>query len=178
MLKKAMFLIILFAACSLMAESKYHTAMGLHFGISTGNGYSVRTWGTDNAYQFTFAAYATGDKDPDYKPSDFYNHDYRDARKNSLSLGVNYLWGLLRAESYDFYLITGGSFTYRKVKRYSSAYDSRWVQDNRWAIGVGPGFEFEFSDRFHVAIEVPMTYNHKDDITMYIPSGGFYYYFK
>lgn len=178
-MNKALFLlIILMITTGLYAEKQYTTAIGLHFGTSTGNGYSFRKWGEDIGYQITFSAYSTGDKNPDYTSSDFTNHDYRDARKNSINLGVNYLWQLLESDSYKFYIISGGSFTYRRVKRYARYDDSRWVQDNRWALGVGPGFEFEFSDRFHVCIEMPMTYNQKDDITPFIPSGGFYYYFK
>jgi len=173
-----MIVLLLCGLTALSAMDKYDTAMGLHFGASTGNGYSIRKWGDANAYQFTFAAYATGDRNPDYDEYDFTGTDYRNARKNSVSLGVNYLWGLLNSERYNFYLMTGMSYTLRKVKRYYAPEDSKWVRDDRWAVGAGPGFEFEFSDRFHVCIEIPMTYNHNDDITMYIPSGGFYYYFK
>jgi hypothetical protein len=177
---RRMLMIVLFLCglAALSAIEKYNTAMGLHFGETTGNGYSIRNWGDTNAYQITFAAYATGDRNPEYDHYDFTGTDYRNARKNSISLGVNYLWGLLNAERYNFYLISGMSYTFRSVKRYYAPSDSKWVRDDRWAVGAGPGFEFEVSDRFHVCIEIPMKYNHKDDITMYIPSGGFYYYFK
>ncbi|MCB5265506.1 MAG: hypothetical protein LHW41_04605 [Candidatus Cloacimonetes bacterium] len=178
MFKKILIVLMVCASAQLAAMDTYNTAIGLHFGTSSGNGYSIRKWGDSNAYQVTFAAYATGKRDPIYQNSDFNNHEFRTARKNSVSMGVNYLWGLHDAERYKFYVMTGMSYIMRKVKRYYAPDDNKWVRDDRWTIGAGPGFEFEFSDRFHVCIELPMSYNDRDDITMYIPSGGFYYYFK
>ncbi|MCB5251772.1 MAG: outer membrane beta-barrel protein [Candidatus Cloacimonadaceae bacterium] len=162
MLKKSLIILFVCVSAHLAGMNKYHTAMGLHFGTSTGNGYSIRKWGDINAYQFTLSAYTSGKRDSESNP-----------RKNSISLGANYLWGLHQSEKYRFYLMSGMSYTVRRVKE-----DSTWKSDDRWTVGFGPGFEFEFSDRFHVCIEVPMTYNHKDEMIPYIPSGGFYYYFK
>ncbi|MCB5270719.1 MAG: hypothetical protein LHW56_02620 [Candidatus Cloacimonetes bacterium] len=178
MVKKILIVLMVCASAHLLAMDAYDTAMGLHFGTSTGNGYSIRKWGKSSAYQVTFAAYATGQRDPNYHNSDFTHNEYHTARKNSVSLGANYLWELHDSDRYKFYVMTGMAYTMRKVKRYYAPDDNKWVRDDRWTIGAGPGFEFEFSDRFHVSVELPMTYNNKDDITMYIPSGGFYYYFK
>ncbi len=178
MRRKTLFLICFLLISGLLIAENYNTAMGLHFGTSTGNGYSYRKWGDAGAFQVTFAAYSTGDRNPDWNDSDFINRDYKDARKNSISLGMNYLWDLLQTEKYRFYLMTGTAYTYRKVKRFTDPNTSSWERVDRWAIGVGPGFELEFSDRFHFSIEIPMTYNHNDDIIPYIPSVGFYYYFK
>lgn len=178
MLRKLFIVLFLIVLAQLSAMDKYNSAMGIHIGASTGNGYSFRKWGETSAYQLTFSAYATGEKDPNYTSSDFTDHDYRNARKMNITFGGNYLWGLLTADHYNFYLMTGMSYTFRKVKRYYSVVDSKFVRDDRWAIGVGPGFEVEFSDRFHLSIELPITYKQNDDITMYIPCAGFYYYFK
>lgn len=162
MFKKILVVLFVCLSAHLAGLDKYNTAMGVHFGTSTGNGYSVRNWGKSNAYQLTFAAYTSGKRNSTHNP-----------RKNSISLGANYLWGLHDSEHYNFYIISGMAYTVRRVKE-----DGIWESDDRWTAGAGPGFEFEFSDRFHVSIELPMTYNYKDDITMYIPSAGFYYYFK
>ena len=162
MFKKILIVLFVCLTAHLAAMDKYNTAMGVHFGTSTGNGYSIRKWGESNAYQLTFAAYTSRK-----------HHPYSITRKNSVSLGANYLWGLHDSERYKFYLMTGMAYTVRRVRE-----DGLWKSDDHWTVGAGPGFEFEFSDRFHVSIELPMTYNDKDDITMYIPSGGFYYYFK
>ncbi|MCB5263053.1 MAG: porin family protein, partial [Candidatus Cloacimonetes bacterium] len=159
MFKKILILLFVCVSAHLAGMDKYNTAMGVHFGTSTGNGYSIRKWGNTNAYQLTFAAYTTGNRNSNHNP-----------RKNSISLGANYLWGLHDSQRYKFYVLSGMAYTIRRVKE-----DGTWESDDRWAVGAGPGFEFEFSDRFHVSIELPMTYNYKDDITMYIPSGGFYY---
>lgn len=179
MFKKILIVLFVCVSAHLAGLDRNHTAMGVHFGSATGNGYSFRRWGERDGYQLTFAAYATGKRNPEYTQNDFsYGEEYRNARKNSVSLGANYLWGLHDAPRHNFYVISGMSYAVRRVKRYYAPNDSKWVSDDRWTIGVGPGFEFEFSDRFHVCFEVPMTYNNRDDITMFIPSGGFYYYFK
>jgi hypothetical protein len=162
MFKKILIVLFVCVSAHLAGLDKYSTAMGVHFGTSTSSGYSIRKWGESNAYQLTFAAYTSKN-----------DHPLGITRKNSISTGANYLWGLHDSERYKFYLMTGMSYTIRRVKE-----DGLWKSDDRWTVGAGPGFEFEFSDRFHVCIELPMTYNNKDDITMYIPSGGFYYYFK
>ncbi|HQQ67338.1 MAG TPA: hypothetical protein PLX77_00780 [Candidatus Cloacimonadota bacterium] len=178
-------LIALLAFGSLMAFERYSTAMGLHLGTSTGKGYSVRHWNKTNGYQATFSAYAWGSRHPDYEYSDFdADEDYKNSRKQTGNFAVNYLWDLQRTNEYHFYLITGGNYTIQKVKRYhkpiSSSYPilSEWVNNNKWAIGVGPGFELKLAERFHFTCELPITFNQRDDIVMYVPAIGVYYYFR
>jgi hypothetical protein len=36
----------------------------------------------------------------------------------------------------------------------------------------------KLANRFHVSVELPITFNHKDDLVMYIPALGIYYYFR
>lgn len=177
---KRYLLILLAIMCvsGLFAFENYNTAMGFHFGTSTGSGYSVRHWGKSNGYQATIAAYAYGSKNPDYSNSDFVGEDYKNARRQTGLLGLNYIWNLQKAKEYHFYVLTGGSYTLQKVKRYYSPNDSKWVNDNKWSIGAGPGFEMMLADRFHISVELPITYNHRDDIVMYIPAVGIYYYFR
>lgn len=178
MFKKILIILFVCVTAHLAGMDKYDTAMGLHFGTSTGNGYSIRHWGKSNGYQATFAAYAIGKLNPEFDANDFVYDEFHTARKNSVSLGANYLWGLHDSERYKFYLISGMAYTVRRVKRYYAPDESKWRSEDRWTVGAGPGFEFEFSDRFHVSIELPMTYNYKDEIQPFIPAGGFYYYFK
>ncbi|MDD3097882.1 MAG: hypothetical protein PHU99_09205 [Candidatus Cloacimonetes bacterium] len=175
------YLLIMIALCgitSLMAFEGYSTSMGFHFGTSTGSGYSVRHWTTTNGFQGTIAAYAYGSRNPDYESSDFNGDDYKNARRQTGMLGLNYLWNLQRTKDYHFYIISGGSYSLQKVKRYYDPETYKWVNDNKWSVGAGPGFEMKLANRFHVSVELPITFNHKDDLVMYIPALGIYYYFR
>jgi hypothetical protein len=91
---------------------------------------------------------------------------------------LNYLWNLQRTKDYHFYIISGGSYSLQKVKRYYNPETYKWVNDNKWSVGAGPGFEMKLANRFHVSVELPITFNHKDDLVMYIPALGIYYYFR
>lgn len=149
--------------------------MGLHFGTSTGNGYSFRKWNHAASYQVTFAAYTSDNDDPNFSN---YTNFPRTHGRRTVSMGLNYIAPLLETDNYNFYMIAGGSYAYRLLRRYTNANDGDWKRSDRWTLGVGPGFEFAFSDRFHMSIEFPMTVNNKSDITMTVPAGGIYYYFK
>lgn len=177
---KRILLILIAVVCfsGLMAFENYNTSMGFHFGTSTGSGYSVRHWTNTNGYQITIAAYAYGSRNPEYDNNDFYDDNYKNARKQTGTLGLNYLWNLQKTKDYHFYIISGGSYSLQKVKRYYAPEDHKWVNDNKWTVGAGPGFEMMLAERFHVSVELPITYNHKDDIVMYIPAVGVYYYFR
>lgn len=184
MKRYVLILLAVMGMSALMAFEDYSTSMGFHFGTSTGSGYSVRHWTSSNGFQGTIAAYAYGSKNPNYDNSDFYNKPYKNARRQAGSLGLNYLWNLQRSPDYHFYILSGGSYTLQKVKRFyepespSGEITSKWVNDNKWSIGAGPGFELKLAERFHMSVELPITYNHKDDIVMYIPAVGIYYYFR
>lgn len=173
-------LIVLVGLNALFAFQGYNSAMGLHFGTSTGNGYGIRHWNAQNGYQVVISAYAYGSKNPHYDIYDF-DKDYKDARRQAGELGLNYLWDLQRTRDYHFYIMSGGSYKLQKVKRFykpNSGRSPEWVRDDKWSVGAGPGFEWKLAERFHMSIELPITYNQKDDIIMYIPALGIYYYFK
>ncbi len=176
MFKKILFIAILFGITQLMAFDKYSTAMGLHFGTSSGNGYSIRHWGKGFSYQATFAAYTSNNDKPDF---DNYTIFPRTYGRRTVSLGLNYLLPLLETKDYNFYLMMGGSYAFRYKRIFEDINDSgTWKEADKWTMGIGPGFEFAFSDRFHVSVELPMTVNHRQDLSMTIPAAGVYYYFK
>lgn len=177
MLKKLIILILLSCLSYLMAFDNYSSAMGLHFGSSTGSGYSIRHWSSIGGIQGTLAAYTSDNDNPSFSYSPTEENPIVHGKRTIL-LGANYLIPLLEAKTYNFYIIAGGSYSFRSERLYTSRTQSSWKQRDRWTLGVGPGFEFSLSDRFHLSIEIPITMNYKDDLTMYIPAGGLYYYFK
>jgi len=175
MFKKILFFSILLGITQLMAFDKYDTAMGLHFGNSTGNGYSLRQWNNAFSYQLTFGAYTTDNGDPNFSN---YTSYPRTHGRRTISMGMNYIAPLLETSGHNFYFLIGGAYTYRDIRRYTSADQGTWKRSDKWTLGIGPGFEFAFSERFHMSVEVPITLNNKGDITMTVPAGGIYYYFK
>lgn len=168
-------LIVLLAINALFAFNDYSTAMGLHFGTSTGNGYSIRKWNDNNGYQLVFSAYAFGSKKA---PTYFDDKNYKNGRRQAGEMSFNYLWDLRRTSDYHFYIMSGASYKLQKVKRFYRTGDTEWVRDDKWAVGAGPGFEWKLAERFHMSLELPITYNQSDDIVPYIPALGIYYYFK
>lgn len=170
-------LIALVAINALFAFKGYDSAMGLHFGTSTGNGYSIRKWNGSNGFQAVFSAYAYGSKKA---PRYFDGKEYKDGRRQAGELSFNYLWDLRRTNDYHFYIMSGGSYKLQKVKRFyrDEDRDPEWIRDDKWAVGAGPGFEWKLAERFHMSLELPITFNESDDIVPYIPALGIYYYFK
>ena len=167
------------------------TALGLHFGTSSGNGYSMRWMKGDRGLQCTFGAYTAGSNDnvDDYD-DDSYLVSIRTAegRRTSLELAANYLHTLDEFPNGLLYIMAGGSFKYFQKRMFEVDVNNHqidWDSERsylkrqlRWTIGAGPGFEIGYGSNFRFALEVPLTYNWKDEIVMYIPQAGIYYYFR
>ncbi|HQH50521.1 MAG TPA: hypothetical protein PLA08_03860 [Candidatus Cloacimonadota bacterium] len=167
------------------------TALGLHFGTSSGNGYSMRWMKGDRGLQCTFGAYTAGSNDNvDYYDDDSYLVSIRTAegRRTSLELAANYLHTLDEFPNGLLYIMAGGSFKYFQKRMFEVDVNNHqidWDSERsylkrqlRWTIGAGPGFEIGYGSNFRFALEVPLTYNWKDEIVMYIPQAGIYYYFR
>lgn len=119
-------------------------------------------------------------------------------RSTKAEIGLN---GIIMLDHFNkgrFYLIGGGSMTSGKKKVFSAKYKlsyagtssnsydrintvptkSEYQNIGEWIVGIGPGVELAITRHFRLAFEVPITYDDSDDIVMYIPQVGFYYYFK
>lgn len=197
----AILLLLLGLSLALSAqEAKSRTALGLHFGTSSGNGYSMRWMGEKHGLQATLGAYTAGSNNvslDDY----YYNYDSSSnpitveepGKRGAVIMGLNYLYMLDHFRSGRLYIFSGGSYQYFQERVHMADYtysgSSNYVIDessrrselhreNRWTVGVGPGFELELGSQFRFSFELPITFNWKDDIVMYIPQAGLYYYFK
>lgn len=169
------------------------TALGLHFGTSAGNGYSMRWINGDQGLQCTFGAITTGsNKNVDYE-DDYYwgSGSYTttaEGRRTALEFAANYLHTLDEYPNGKLYIMAGGSCRYIQKRMFKVDVinnQTNWdtersylKQELRWTIGAGPGFEIGYNSKFRFALEVPLTYNWKDEIVMYIPQAGIYYYFR
>lgn len=119
-------------------------------------------------------------------------------RSTKAEIGLN---GIIMLDHFNkgrFYLIGGGAMTSGKKKVFSAKYKleyagtsssrysrvstvpikSEYEKVKDWIVGIGPGVELSITRHFRLAFEVPITYDDRDDIVMYIPQVGFYYYFK
>lgn len=197
----AILLLLLGLSLALSAqEAKSRTALGLHFGTSSGNGYSMRWMGEKHGLQGTLGAYTAGNNDV-YLSAPYYDSGNLDSpftveepgKRGAVILGLNYLYMLDHFRSGRLYIFSGGSYQYFQERVYMVDYTSDGVynyvidessrrnelrRENRWTVGVGPGFELELGSQFRFSFELPITFNWKDDIVMYIPQAGLYYYFK
>jgi hypothetical protein len=139
------------------------------------------------------------DYDADYTP-DYTNHIWlkKGGRSTKAAIGLNGIVILDHFNKGSFYLMGGGSITTGKRTTFSARYKLDWAGSNYnvytrvetepirrgkesvgdWIVGVGPGVEIGLTRHFRVAIEVPITYDDSEDIVMYIPQVGIYYYFK
>jgi hypothetical protein len=125
----------------------------------------------------------------------------RKGKELSANLGLSYMYTIDKFKYGRVYIMAGGSYRYYQKKEFSMDYaqaDSteypyeypyiyhpidgtekeEIVREHRWTVGFGPGFEWALSKQFRLAVEVPITYNWKGDIVMWIPQVGLYYYFK
>ena len=172
------------------------TALGLHFGTSSGNGYSMRWINGNHGLQCTFGAITTGsNKKVDYVD---YEDDYHwgsanytatvEGRRTALEFAANYLHTLDEYPNGKLYIMAGGSCRYIQKRMFEVDVINHhvdWESERtylkrqlRWTIGAGPGFEIGYNSKLRFALEVPLTYNWKDEIVMYIPQAGIYYYFR
>ncbi|HPV14755.1 MAG TPA: hypothetical protein PL126_03795 [Candidatus Cloacimonadota bacterium] len=139
------------------------------------------------------------DYDAEYTP-DVNGHIWRkiSGRSTKAAIGLNGIMVLDRFNKGSFYVVGGGSMTTGKKTVFSAKYllsysgsdsnsyrrvamepiKSEKVNVHDWIVGVGPGIELALTRHFRLAFEVPITYDDSDDIVMYIPQVGFYYYFK
>jgi len=191
-------------------EFNSDSAIGIHFGSSTGSGYAMRWFGAKNGLQATFGAYTLGSNKVRFERDlyDWDNEYYGDSlitvdqggRETAVNLGVNYMLVLDRFQEGRVYIMGGGSYKYFKEKRFSMDYalqqeqgmedyyehyeqvpnslSERNVVQHRWTVGAGPGFEWALNKQFRMAVELPITYNWKHNIVMWLPQAGLYYYFK
>ena len=202
--KKLLFLCLLAVlAVGLNArEDNTHSSIGLHFGTSSGNGYAMRWMGPKLGLQATLGAYTSGSNDVKFNETYYdINDEYTDNeitinKKGRSTSGTVALNGLIMLDHFNrgrLYIMAGGSYTYHRERVYSSRYirsnydnynlvpnskTSTRKTENRWTAGIGPGIELGLSRHFRIAFEVPITYNYDDEIIMYIPQVGFYYYFN
>ena len=185
--------LLLISTLAFADDTDRHTALGLHFGTSAGNGYSMRWINGDQGLQCTFGAITTGsNKNVDYE-DDYYwgSGSYTttaEGRRTALEFATNYLHTLDEYHNGKLYIMAGGSLKYVQKRMFKvdvinnqtdwSTERSYLKQELRWTIGAGPGFEIGYNSKFRFALEVPLTYNWKDEIVMYIPQAGIYYYFR
>ena len=201
---KCMIIILLFGVSLLLAfeDANSRVGLGLHFGTQTGNGYAMRWMGRLHGAQGTLGAYTIGSNNVKFEDS-FWDYDEsaatitrnKNGREAAVNLAANYLFMLDHFKTGRLYLIGGGSYTYYQKRVYSKQYrqqtpgsayyeaidgtESDYLKrEDRWTVGFGPGFEIILGKQFRFSIEVPITYNYKDEIVMYIPQAGIYYYFK
>jgi hypothetical protein len=169
------------------------TALGLHFGTSSGNGYSMRWINGNRGLQCTFGAYTAGsnnnvDYDYDYYGQSELYSTTAEGRRAALELAANYLHTLDEFPNGMLYIMAGGSCRYIQKRMFEVDIVNHQVdwesersyqkRELRWTIGAGPGFEIGYGSKFRLALEMPLTYNWKNDIIMYIPQVGIYYYFR
>lgn len=170
-----------------------HTALGLHFGTSAGNGYSMRWINGDQGLQCTFGAITTGSNKNVHYQDDYHwgnaNHTATvEGRRTALEFAANYLHTLDEFPNGKLYIMAGGSCRYIQKRMFEVDIVNHQVdwesersyqkRELRWTIGAGPGFEIGYGSKFRLALEMPLTYNWKNDIIMYIPQVGIYYYFR
>jgi len=194
--------LLLLAAGALSAEAdNTRMGIGLHFGTVSGNGYSMRWMGEDLGLQLTLGALTSGSNNVRF--SNYYYPDDDEAgspisvekkgRDRSLTGAINLIIMLDHFKRGRLYLAGGCSYTNYKKRVFTMDYiessynnyvlveGSRREEDvleHRWTAGLGPGVELGISSHFRIAFEVPITYNYKDDIVMYVPQVGLYYFFK
>ena len=162
----------------------------------------MRWMGPKLGLQATLGAYTSGSNDVKFNETYYdINDEYTDNeitinKKGRSTSGTVALNGLIMLDHFNrgrLYIMAGGSYTYHRERVYSSRYirsnydnynlvpnskTSTRKTENRWTAGIGPGIELGLSRHFRIAFEVPITYNYDDEIIMYIPQVGFYYYFN
>ena len=193
-------------ASGLVARDSSERAIGVQFGTSSGSGYSYRWIGENHGLQFTLGAITYGSNKVKF-PVFLYDEDVQSpgaestlyslkGRKSSMSVGLNYINILEGNRSSRFYLSMGGAYTIKRDKEFTRSYNrinnnyyeyelnavvpeiKSTKNDDKWTVGGGPGFELTLDKHFRFTIDLPLTYNSEEDIIMYIPQVGLYYYFK
>lgn len=181
------------------------TAIGFHMGTTTSIGYAMRWMDQKSGYQITFGGYTFGNNNVHFADEHYdWNEEFggdnqitleQEGRESAVNFGLNYLYMLDHFENGRLYVMAGGSYKYYQQKFFTMDYaqsgsnsafyeiveDSeheRYRVEHRWTFGGGPGLELELGNNFRFAAELPITYNWENDIVMWIPQAGIYYYFK
>lgn len=216
MTSKIITLLLLLGLTLTLGAAGYNSknSFGVHFGTSTGSGYSMRWMGLRNGLQSTIGAYTSGTTEPRF--SDTYNEYWdsdgeewtpedtlitmeRSGRTSAVTAGLNYIHVLDNFRSGRFYIIAGGSYKFHHRKVFETDYlwgECPWDStyncynlvegsesshneiEHRWTVGAGPGIEIALGKQVRFSVELPLTYNWKNDIVMWVPQVGLYYYFK
>lgn len=188
-------------------EYNKSTAMGFHFGSLSGSGYAMRWMGEKMGLQATLGGYTYENNEDEY-PRPYYLEDVvnmaeqtyterYDDRESAVNFGLNYIHVLDKFSSGRFYVTIGGSYKYFYETYHTVDYalDSTYTDwyyytevpgsrkkhvddEHRWTVGAGPGVEFWLGKKFSLAMELPITFNWKKEVVMYMPQVGVYYYFK
>jgi hypothetical protein len=184
---------------------KSRKGIGFHMGTTTGIGYAMRWMNQKSGYQVTFGGYTFGNNEV-YFADDYYDWDTefggedqitmeQAGRESAINIGLNYLHMLDHFNNGRLYFMAGGSYKYYQQKFFTMDYqqtgensadydviegskNEAYRIEHRWTVGGGPGFEFEIGNHFRFAAELPITYNWENDIVMWIPQAGIYYFFK
>lgn len=147
----------------------------------------------------TTGGYWDEETDPDWVPDDSLITVERGGRTSAISGGINYIHVLDNFKGGRFYILAGGSYKYHQQKVFSNDYlwgvspwdsayycynlvddseKSHYEIEHRWTVGAGPGIEIALSKQVRFSVELPLTYNWKNNIVMWVPQVGLYYYFK
>jgi hypothetical protein len=181
-------------------------AFGVHFGNVSGNGYAYRYLGQQLGIQLVGGGFTTGNNNASLPNRVIDNDNYTnppslitrtdDGRKYSFNLGGNLIFPLKRTGSALFYLHTGVCWKYSDLKIYKQNYSLDYISNytsyyepsggvysshkvkSYVNYGIGPGVELLAGKYFKLSLELPITYTGNDELIMYIPQAGLYYYFK
>jgi hypothetical protein len=175
-------------------------ALGVHFGNVSGNGYAYRYMAKNIGFQFVAGGYTSGtnhynlpDQVSDYEGIGDVPRVFSDnGRKYSVNLGGNVILPLKRTENTLFYIHSGVCWFYSDTKRFNREYQyynsglyssdtdvfTSYKIRSYVNVGIGPGAEFLIGKYFKFVLELPITYTGNNELIMYIPQAGLYYYFK
>ncbi|MEI6694589.1 MAG: hypothetical protein WCO13_00865 [Bacteroidota bacterium] len=125
-LMSLLFLLMLVEIIPLQAQNdtEFKHALGVAAGFTTGYGLSYRYLPTKFGAQATFAPYV-------------------DNEREIFSIGITFLYTIVKAENLNLYLYQGNQYYYNKKKL------SKPVEVNKYFNnGIGIGIEFTFQKRF------------------------------
>lgn len=145
----------------------------------------------ENHYQYTWYGDWTPDTSVVYKN---YEYGYGGTWANC---GVKYFRPLHRADKSTFYSYAGVSAYYSSSIDYYTEYkyflntsDSTYTYEDvsprkkevttktTFRIGAGIGIEYKLTENIRLALDLPITFADDGRITMILPEGGVYYYYR
>lgn len=181
-------------------------AFGIHFGNVSGNGYAYRYMGEQLGIQLVAGGFTTGNNKVSF-PNRLIDYDnysnppstlnrLEKGRKYNFNIGGNLIFPLKKTDTAIFYLHSGACWMYSDEKIFRQSYELDYVSNytvyydasgdiksshkvkSYVNFGIGPGVEIQAGKYFKLAIELPVTYTGNNELIMYIPQAGLYYYFK